>query len=255
MPSGPGGAGGNPSRVPPDKEGAGGNPSRVPPDKEGAEGPPDQAAGRRPLPPDLARLLHDMRGPLNSLTLHVKLLESAAADDATTEAALRTTKDQLARLTEMLPAAFAVVALEAAPPRPVDLGAIVEVARDQSGGQVTLANTSWPPLLGDEGLLALAVAHLLRNALEATPAGRPWPLVSAKVAGDETLIEVRDWGTGLPTTNPKLLIKLMQSTKRGHRGLGLVTVERIARLHQGSLRFESPPEGGALVTLALPVAK
>jgi two-component system, NtrC family, sensor histidine kinase HydH len=224
--------------------GEGGNPAGVPPDND---------PGRRPLPPDLARLLHDVRGPLNSLTLHVKLLESA--DDATTEAALRTAKEQLARLTEMLPAAFAVIALEAAPPRPVDLGAIMEVAREQAGGQVTLANTSWPTLHGDEGLLALAVSHLLRNALEATPPGRPWPLVSAKVAGNETLIEVRDWGMGLPTTNPKLLIKLMHSTKRGHRGLGLVTVERIARLHQGALRFDAPPEGGALITLALPVAK
>src|SRR2546427_219940 len=80
--------------------------------------------------------------------LHAKLLASARAADARTKAGLRTTKAPLARLTEMLPAAFAVVALEAAPLRPVDLGAIMEVARDQSGGQVTLANTSWPPLLG-----------------------------------------------------------------------------------------------------------
>ena len=93
MSAGPGAEGGNPSSV-------------------SSENDP----GRRPLPPDLARLLHDVRGPLNSLTLHVKLLESAAMDDATAEAALRTTKEQLARLTEMLPAAFAVVALEAASP-------------------------------------------------------------------------------------------------------------------------------------------
>jgi signal transduction histidine kinase len=43
----------------------------------------------------------------------------------------------------------------------------------------------------------------------------------------------------------------MQSTKPGHRGVGLVTVERIVRLHGGELRFESPGEG-TVVTLALP---
>jgi two-component system, NtrC family, sensor histidine kinase HydH len=208
--------------------------------------------GRPPLPPDLARLLHDVRGPLNSLTLHVKLLESAVHDDAVAATALRTVQEQLVRLTDMVPAAFAVAALEPRPFRPVDLGAVMEVAREHAGGGVTLANTSWPTVVGDEGLLVLAIGHLLRNAVEASPPGVPWPMASAAVVGAETRLEVRDWGAGLKTTNPKLLIRLMHSTKPGHRGLGLVCVERIARLHQGTVTFDSPAEGGALVTLALP---
>jgi signal transduction histidine kinase len=67
-------------------------------------------------------------------------------------------------------------------------------------------------------------------------------------------VTVRDWGPGLPTTNANLLIRLLHSTKPGHRGLGLVTVERIARLHGGSLTFESPDDG-AIATLTLPEAK
>jgi two-component system sensor histidine kinase HydH len=219
----------------------------------GPGGDPD--SGRPALPPDLARLLHDLRGPLNSLTLHAKLLESAVASDATAESALRTVQEQLARLTEMLPAAFAVAALEPRPFQPVDLGAVMEVAREQAGGAVTLANSSWPSVSGDEGLLALAVSHLMRNAVEASPPGAPWPMASAKVAGDRTRIEVRDWGTGLKTTNPKLLIRLMHSTKPGHRGLGLVSVDRIARLHNATLAFESPPEGGTTVTFSFPNPK
>ena len=215
----------------------------------------DPDSGRPALPPDLARLLHDLRGPLNSLTLHAKLLESAVASDATAESALRTVQEQLARLTEMLPAAFAVGALEPRPFQPVDLGAVMEVAREQAGGSVTLANSAWPSVSGDEGLLALAVSHLMRNAVEASPPGAPWPMASAKIAGDRTLIEVRDWGTGVKTTNPKLLIRLMHSTKPGHRGLGLVSVDRIARLHNATLAFESPPEGGTAVTLSLPNPK
>jgi len=50
-----------------------------------------------------------------------------------------------------------------------------------------------------------------------------------------------------------VLIRLFHSSKPGHRGLGLVTADRIARLHEGSLEFESPPDG-ALVTLVLPAA-
>jgi signal transduction histidine kinase len=105
---------------------------------------------------------------------------------------------------------------------------------------------------GDETLLALALGHLLRNALEATAAGARAPELAGTTSGDTALVHVRDWGPGLRTTNPKLLFKLMQSTKPGHRGVGLVTVERIARLHGGELRFESPGDG-AVVTLALPL--
>jgi signal transduction histidine kinase len=89
--------------------------------------------------------------------------------------------------------------------------------------------------------------------VEATAAasGAQPPRVGASVEGDETRVTVRDWGPGLRTTNANLLIRLLHSTKPGHRGLGLVIAERIARLHGGTLAFESPADG-TLVTLALP---
>jgi signal transduction histidine kinase len=67
--------------------------------------------------------------------------------------------------------------------------------------------------------------------------------VSASSEGGEARLTVRDWGPGLPTTDPKLLIRLLHSTKPGHAGLGLVTVERIARLHGGAVRFACPGDG------------
>jgi signal transduction histidine kinase len=105
----------------------------------------------------------------------------------------------------------------------------------------------------DEALLTLAVGHLIRNAVEATAPGAPAPEVSAGSTDDGVVLAVRDWGRGLPTSNPKLLVRLLHSTKAGHRGLGLVSVERVARLHGGSLAFEALPDG-ARVTLRLPAA-
>jgi signal transduction histidine kinase len=109
-------------------------------------------------------------------------------------------------------------------------------------------------VVGDARLLTLAVEHLLCNALEAT-AGREAgpPEVSATADGDRVVVRVRDRGPGLRSSNARLLIRLGQSTKSGHRGLGLLTVERIARLHGGHLSFESPGDG-ALVSLHLPGA-
>jgi len=209
--------------------------------------------GRRPLPPDLGRLLHDLRGPLNSLTMHAEVLKRTVRDDPLAADSLRTVLEQLGRLAEMLPAAFAVASLERRDWGVVDLGAVAAAAQGDAGGPVTLADGRWPTVRGDAELLTLALAHLFRNAVEATAAaaGAPPPQVGASVDGEETRVTVRDWGPGLRTTNAKLLIRLLHSTKPGHRGLGLVTAERIARLHGGTLAFESPGDG-TLVTLSLP---
>jgi signal transduction histidine kinase len=215
--------------------------------------PAGDDAGRRPLPPDLGRLLHDLRGPLNSLTMHAEVLKRTVRDDTAAEDSLRTVLEQLARLAEMLPAAFYVASLELGPTGPVDLRAAASAARRQAGGPIELAEGPWPSVVGDERLLVEALAQLFRNALEATTGARSPrpPDVSAAVEGGVAHIAVRDWGAGLRTTNAKLLIRLLHSTKPGHRGLGLVTVERIARLHGGGLSFETPGDG-SIVRLTLP---
>jgi signal transduction histidine kinase len=213
-------------------------------------------AADRPLPPELARLLHDLRGPLNSAVMHLEVLKRTVAGDQAADESLRTVLDQMARLSDMLPAALGIAALEPQPPHTHDLKMLVERARGARGyTSVTVGAGSWPRVAGDEALLVRAIGELIANAVEATPAGAPAPEITATVGTDgEVRVAVRDHGTGLRSTNPKLLIRLLHSTKPGHRGLGLVTVERVTRLHGGTLRFESLPDG-TRVTLTLPQAR
>ena len=209
----------------------------------------------RPLPADVERLLHDLRGPLNSATMHAELLRRGVAADARAAESLRTLLQQLGRLAEMLPVSFEIATLERGPVERVDLrGLVEEVLTEPALSTFTQEPGVWPVVVGDGRLLRLAVAHLARNAVEASPAGGPRPAVGAVQIDDgRVALRVRNWGTRLPSTNPKVLIRLFHSSKPGHRGLGLVTADRIARLHEGSLEFESPPDG-ALVTLVLPAA-
>jgi signal transduction histidine kinase len=209
----------------------------------------------RPLPAELVRLLHDVRGPLNSAVMHLEVLKRTVADVPAAADSLRTVLQQLTRLADMLPAALGVVALEAGPPRTHDLRVLVERARTTGGHEgVLLAPGAWPRVRGDQPLLVRAIGELIANAVEATATGAHPPEVSAAPASDgQVVLAVRDWGVGLRTANPKLLIRLLHSTKPGHRGLGLVTVERVARLHGGVLEFEALSDG-ARVTLRLPAA-
>ena len=208
-----------------------------------------------PLPAELARLLHDLRGPLNSAVMHLEVLKRMVAGDPTADTSLRTVLEQLSRLSDMLPAAFAIAALEPRQWGSHDLRALAERARDASGhASVRLGEGASPQVHGDDALLVRAIGELITNAVEATPAGSRPPEVTLTPADGEIALSVRDHGTGLRTTNPKLLIRLLHSTKPGHQGLGLVTVERVARLHGGRVEFESLSPG-ARVTLRLPVAR
>jgi signal transduction histidine kinase len=216
--------------------------------------PDPQSGAARKLPAELARLLHDLRGPLNSAVMHLEVLTRTVADDPISADSLRTVLQQLARLSDMLPAAFAVAALEAGPPSRVSLRGLVERARaEPSLKAIQVLDGPWPEVSGDAALLEAAIGHLLRNAAEATPAGGRAPEVSAALEADGVALSVRDWGTGLPNAAPKVLGRLLHSTKPGHRGIGLVTVERIARLHGGSMSFEVLPDGTrAMLRLAAP---
>lgn len=208
------------------------------------------------LPEDLERLLHDLRGPLNAVAMHAEVLKRAVSDPMSADS-VRSIQQEVDRLAGMLGSAMEVVALERREHERVSLRVVVEQAlEDARLKDVVVAGDDWPHVAGDRQLLARAAAHLLENAVEATHAagsGTAPPEVTATRDAGMAALQVRDFGPGLRSTNPKVLIRLRASTKPGHQGLGLVTVERIARLHGGHLRFEAPGPG-ARVTLLLPAS-
>lgn len=211
------------------------------------------------LPEDLERLLHDLRGPLNALSMHAEVLKRAVGpDDPAAAASVRTIQQETERLADMLVTAMGIVAVERTESGPVALRSVVEAARAEVGAKdVVVADGPWPDVVGDSRLLVIAVTHLVRNAVEATEAkgsGTPPPEVSVEPGRDGVVgIAVRDHAAGLRSTNPKVLIRLRASAKPGHAGVGLMIVERVARLHGGALAFEAAGPG-ARVTLRLPVA-
>ncbi len=206
---------------------------------------------RRRLPGELARLLHDLRGPLNSAGIHLEVLKRVVANDPIAADSLRVVVEQLARIADLLPDALTVASVEVGPLQPISLRDVAAQATAPYGPDVVVEAHEWPAVLGDTAALVLALGELIGNAVEATKDGAPPPRVTAARAAGEVVVSVRDRGEGLRTTNPKLLVRLGHSAKPGHRGYGLLVAERIARLHGGRLNFESTPEG-TTVSLVLP---
>lgn len=188
---------------------------------------------------DLDRILHDLRGPLNAVAMHLEVLKRALGGDPDALASVATIQHELSRLATMLPKAFEVIALEREAVERVNLRSLVTRAIDEHGlSAVEVQDGAWPEVTGDPGLLGLAIGHLLKNAMAATrTAGRTDrpPRVGVETEGDAVTLVVRDWGPGVRSINPKVLIKLA--------GIGLLTAERVARLHGGRLHFAAPGEG------------
>jgi len=107
------------------------------------------------------------------------------------------------------------------------------------------------PMVSDSALKQM-ICNLLDNALEASPR---WVALEAAHDGDDLTLTVTDRGPGFAPGMLAQFGKPYQSTKgRPGAGLGLFLVVNVARTLGGRVEARNRPEGGAVVTLMLPLA-
>ena len=68
------------------------------------------------------------------------------------------------------------------------------------------------------------------------------------------MVTVEDDGPGWPVEQRDTVLEPYMTTKKAGTGLGLSLVHRTVLQHGGSLTLGDRPEGGARVTLGLPLA-
>lgn len=112
---------------------------------------------------------------------------------------------------------------------------------------------------GNRFLLRQAVANLIDNAIDFSPAGGTLT-VELETADGSARLRIRDCGPGIPDYARPRLFERFYSTPRpdsGERssGLGLNLVREAARLHGGDIVLDNHPDGGAEARLDLPMAK
>ena len=98
--------------------------------------------------------------------------------------------------------------------------------------------------------------NLMENAVRHTP-GDPHPGVGRRGGGHARLI-VSDDGPGIPTEMRERIFERFvrgAGDQGGSFGLGLSIVRAVAESHGGTVRLESPPEGGARFVVELPAAR
>ena len=99
--------------------------------------------------------------------------------------------------------------------------------------------------------------NLIRNAGEARDSGQVSLQITSQVieeGGRRRLsLELADDGPGFPAIVLENPFEPYVSNKRRGSGLGLAICRKIVAEHDGRIRIENPPQGGARVSIDLPL--
>lgn len=209
-------------------------------------------------------LAHDLRAPLSTVAAFAEVLLRPGLSDQERDTIIGRVHHNTVRAIELVDGVLAEtrgggdeVSDE------VDLAAVVAWVLDTLEGQLTRTGSSvavgdLPRVEGREPLLRQAVLNLVGNAVKYRPSDRGARIeVRAVRAGDHVELQVDDDGPGIP---PELREAVLADGYRAERdrrrgiegtGIGLATVQDIARRHGTTLTVGDSDLGGARFSLRL----
>jgi signal transduction histidine kinase len=100
--------------------------------------------------------------------------------------------------------------------------------------------------------------NLVRNALDAlqdVPADRRALSIRTRIGARGAEVRVQDTGPGIPPERMQHLFDPFFTTKETGMGMGLPISQTIVENHGGEIIAESPPGGGAVFRIHLPLAE
>jgi signal transduction histidine kinase len=203
-----------------------------------------------------AGVAHEIKNPLNSLSLLFELLSRKAPAEVAEDIALgKGEVERIARTIDRFSETIRPLALRK---ETVLLAPLIDMVRSafekESGSKGVLIRTEVdPPALSaslDRDLLTQALANLVRNALEATESGEI--RVSAAGRKRAVVIRVEDRGTGIAPEDLDRVFEPFHSSKPSGLGVGLFLVRNIVQSHGGTVAAAARPGGGSVFTIELP---
>ena len=203
----------------------------------------------------LAGIAHEVRNPLGALDLFAGLLAEELQGRPEEEAHVARIRSELAALSKVVeefldyartrPPVREEVGLGRLLAEVVELSAPLATAR-----QVALSSEGDGAVRADREQLRRALLNLVRNAVEAAPAGSAVELF-ARSGEAEVVIEVRDRGPGLGPEAREGLFRPFFTTKERGTGLGLALAKKVADAHGGALELLDREGGGTVARLAV----
>jgi len=211
-----------------------------------------------------AGVAHEIGNPLNSLHIHLQLMERSVQnldDGATAELqqSIDIARSEVNRLDSIVTQFLRAIRPSRPQLRPENINTIVEEAvrfftpeiqaRDMVVEQELRSDL--PLLQLDRDQMKQGFYNVIKNSLEAM---KRRGTLRIRTDRDDThvLITFVDTGGGMSAENLSRVFEPYFTTKLSGTGLGLLIVRRIVREHGGELSIESSQDKGLTLTIRLP---
>lgn len=209
----------------------------------------------------LAQITHEVRNPLNAVSLNVELLADEIAQldpERKTESwdLFETISREIERLTSVT---GHYLQLARRPPAQLDshnlnqvldeIHHLLEAELEQQNVQLTVSHQPMEPILVDGNQLRQAILNIIRNATEA---GAKTLELNLTESQNQVEISLRDDASGMTEEQIARAFDPFYSTKVTGTGLGLAITRQILEDHGGSISVESSLGEGTRLALIIP---
>jgi len=231
----------------------------------------DAIDGRSYVQNYVETLTHEMKSPVAAIRGAAELLREESMPTGDRQKFLGNIQAEAGRIQTIIDRLLGLSAIESRKalehPEPVSIAELAETVRgqlqpgaDARGVRIQMEADSQLTVTGEYFLLEIAVANLLQNAIDFSPAGSCIQIRVARVS-DAPWVELRivDEGPGIPDyALPRLFERFYSlsrpDTRRKSSGLGLCFVREAVELHRGSVSVGNRTDGqGGCATIRLPL--
>jgi len=211
-----------------------------------------------------AGVAHEIGNPLNSLNVHLQLLDRIFKNKMDDEAKeiLGVARSEVKRLDLIITQFLSAIRPAKLKMETVDLLEIVNYTLDFMHNELDEHNVKIektfaeiiPLVLGDENQLKQAFFNIIKNAMQAMPTGGVIAIECYVNEEKEVLsLVMSDTGSGISAEDITKVFDPYFTKKNKGTGLGLMIVERIIREHGAELLVESEPGKGTKFVMNFPL--
>lgn len=217
-----------------------------------------------------AKVAHEIRNPLGSITLNLDLIgleisrlaETAGDSPDEGRSLIKEMRAEAGRIQHVLEEYLQFARLPKLHHQPVELNTLLRQKLPLLNPELeharVLLHTRFDSTLGsvnaDPDQLWQIVLNLIRNSREAMPNGGNLSIETAQVDG-KALLRVSDTGKGMTADQLQRLFEPFFTTKHRGTGLGLALVQQIVTEHRGLIDCDSTAGTGTTFTLSLPTVE
>ncbi|HEY1871345.1 MAG TPA: ATP-binding protein, partial [Chitinophagaceae bacterium] len=198
-------------------------------------------------------LAHEIRNPLNNITLAVDQLQHFNDDGDKQEYLVGIVQRNCTRINKIITELVDLT-------RPLELNfekyslqeildESLSLAMDRINLQHIQVQKNYPDFLleieADRSKLIIAFTNLMINAIEAMETGSGKLIVSISSVEDAFTVSIRDNGKGIPDEYMSKLFEPFFTSKKNGMGLGLAACRSIIESHKGTIYVESNVDEGS----------